>query len=233
MSPGHVVHELEATAGTKSVSATGVGDPVRVVLVDDHALIRQGLRALLERSGLTVVGEAATAAEAAAAVARNRPEVVVLDLRLDGSEWNGLELCRRLTRQFPRSQVLVLTTFLTQTLLLDSLHAGARGYVLKDIDIASLLRAVADVREGRRAFDNKSVAVLAQVLSGGPSEKTLTERERDVVRLVAHGLSNEDIGRRLYISQSTVKFHVRNMLRKTGSSSRAGLVFRASQLALI
>jgi two-component system, NarL family, response regulator DevR len=215
------------------MSTTGATDPVRVVVVDDHPLIRQGLRALLERNGAIVAGEAATSAEAVAVVACSRPEVVVLDLRLGSSDRDGIELCRRLTTQFPRSRVLVLTTFLSETLLMDAMQAGARGYVLKDVDVAALVRAVADVREGQSAFDSRSAAVAVRSLSGRRAPQVITERERDVVRLVALGLSNEDIGRRLYISQSTVKFHIRNMLRKTGAGSRAELVFKASQLGLL
>lgn len=207
--------------------------PARVVIVDDQVLLRQALRALLESDpGVAVVGEAGSTADALAAVARTRPEVVLLDVRLGTGE-EGVELCRRLTSTFVGARVLVLTTDMTESLMLAALRAGARGILLKDSDFASLKKAIIDVRAGSRAFDGKTGSIAARLLTGDRRAPRFTVRERDILALVARGLSNRAIGGRLYISETTVKFHVGNLLRKTGSSSRAEAVFKASRLGLI
>ncbi len=211
--------------------------PVRILIVDDHAIVRHGLRSILEREpAVRVVGEAADRAEALTAVDRSQPEVVLLDLKLGASEAEGIDLCRELTRRYPGLRVLVLTTFLNDMLVPEAIRAGAKGYVLKDVDAASLLRAIIAVHKGQSAFDSQTAAIVVRSLSGEQTAADavrLTEREQEIVRLLAHGLSNRDIGKRLYISETTVKFHVHNVMRKMQVSRRAEVVFRASKLGLI
>ena len=207
--------------------------PTRVVLVDGHLMMRQGLRALLHgEAGVAVVAEAGTTGEAVAAVAATRPDVVVLDIRLDAAEEEGIELCRRLSRE-PGGSVLVLTTDLTESLMLAVLRGGARGILVKDSDFTALVRAIIDVRSGRSAFDSRTAAVAAKLLTRTRNAPRLTRRERDILSLIARGLSNRAIGGRLYISETTVKFHVANLMRKTGASSRTEAVFKAGRLGLI
>jgi len=208
---------------------------VGIVLVDDHAIVRQGLRSILERErDLRIVGEASTADEAMAVVERTRPAVVLLDLKLStGADSQGLELCSRLTTRYPSLGVLVLTTFLDDNLVAQAIHRGARGYVIKDVDTTELVKAIRAVVRNESAFDSRSAAAMVRSLRVQPDQPALTERELKVMDLLAHGLSNKDIGKQLYISETTVKFHVRNLMRKLNAASRAEAVYEASKLGLI
>ena len=213
-----------------------VARPTRIVLVDDHAILRQGLRAVLEREpDLAVVGEAGTPADAVAAVAVARPHVVLLDLKLTaGPQPDGLEVCRRLCAAHPGIGVLVLTTFTEDRLVVEAVQAGARGYVVKDVDTTELVRAVRTVARGGSAFDAHSASAMVRSLSrGAPEREGLTERELHVLRLLARGLSNRAIGAELYISETTVKFHVGNLMRKLMVSRRAEAVYAATKLGLL
>jgi two-component system response regulator DevR len=215
-----------------------VAERIRLVIVDDHAIVRQGLRSILEREpDIEVVGEAATATEALDLVAATRPHIVLLDLKLSaGSDLAGLALCGRLTARSPAPGVLVVTTFLDQRLVLEAIQQGARGYVLKDVDAVALVAAIRAVRRGESAFDSHSAAVVVRSLSaqaGAPTAGELSARERQVLSLLARGLSNEAIGRELYISATTAKFHVGNVMRKLSVSRRAEAVYAGSKLGLI
>ena len=207
---------------------------VRIVLVDDHAIVRQGLRSILERErDLAVVGEASTASEALAVVQRTAPTVVLLDLKLStGNDHEGLALCAELTKRHRDLGVLVLTTFLDGKLVVDAIHNGARGYVVKDVDTTELIRSIRAVARKESAFDSRSAAAMVHSINT-QAEVALTEREQGVLVLLAHGMSNKDIGGRMYISETTVKFHVRNIMRKLGASSRAEAVYEASKLGMI
>jgi len=210
--------------------------PIRLVLVDDHAILRQGLRSILERADdLVVVGEAASEAEAEVVVRAARPDVVLLDLKLSaGSEFEGLTLCAKLSGDYPQLGLLILTTFLDEDLVVRAVHAGARGYVVKDVDTTELVRAIRAVSAGDSAFDSRSAAAVVRSLSGrGDSRAQLTDREVEVLRLLAAGLSNNKIGEKLYISATTAKFHVSNIMRKLEVSRRAEAVYAASKRGLI
>jgi two-component system, NarL family, response regulator DevR len=212
-------------------------EAVGIMLVDDHAIVRQGLRTILEREeDMRVVAEASTAAEAMTMMGHVSPHIVLLDLKLStSSDSEGLELCADLVARHPGVGVLVLTTFLDEQLVLQAVRAGARGYVVKDVDMSELIRAIRDVSRGDSAFDARSAAAVVRGLNApAPAETThLTAREREVLRLLAHGLSNRDIGGRLYISETTAKFHVGNILRKLGVSGRAEAVYEASKIGVI
>lgn len=221
---------LNPEAGTATAT-------VDIVLVDDHAIVRQGVRSILEREpDFRVVAEAATADEAMVVVGRARPHVVVLDLKLStASDAEGLDLCRRLSVEHPEVGVLVLTTFLDDDLVLQAVRAGARGYVVKDVDTSALVRAIRDVDRGESAFDAHSAAAMVRRLNAPEPTQTneLTGREREVLQLLARGLSNKDIGAKLFISETTAKFHVGNILRKLGVSRRAEAVYAASKLGVV
>ncbi|MFJ4057579.1 MadR family response regulator transcription factor [Streptomyces albogriseolus] len=208
---------------------------LRIVLVDDHAIVRHGLRSILEReSDLEVVGEASTAAEAAAVVERTRPSIVLLDLKLStAADTEGLDLCARLTQRHPDLAVLVLTTFLDDSLVVEAIQHGARGYVVKDVDTTELLRSIRAVARNESAFDSHAAAAMVRSMRVQPQRPKFTERELNVLQMLAHGLSNREIGGELYISETTVKFHVRNIMRKMDASSRAEVVYEASKLGVI
>jgi DNA-binding NarL/FixJ family response regulator len=209
---------------------------IRLVLVDDHAILRQGLRAVLEREGdLLVVGEASSEGEAEIVVRAMSPDVVLLDLKLSaGSELQGLSLCAKLSAAYPELGLLILTTFLDEDLVVRAVHAGARGYVVKDVDTTELVRAIRAVSAGESAFDARSAAAVVRSLNGRTEPRQqLTDREMEVLRLLATGLSNHAIGERLFISATTVKFHVSNIMRKLEVTRRAEAVYAASKQGLI
>ncbi|NMN98798.1 MadR family response regulator transcription factor [Antrihabitans stalactiti] len=213
--------------------ATGT---IRLAIVDDHAMLRQGLRSVLEREpDLLVVGEASSENEAEAMVAAASPDVVMLDLKLSaGSEYEGLALCAKLSAKYPTLGLLILTTFLDEDLVVRAVHAGARGYVVKDVDTTELVRAIRAVSGGESAFDSRTAAAVVRSISGhGAHRGNLTDRELDVLRLLAAGLSNNKIGEKLFISATTAKFHVSNIMRKLEVSRRAEAVYAASKRGLI
>ncbi|ARE33423.1 response regulator transcription factor [Rhodococcus sp. D-46] len=216
--------------------ASPVQGLVRIVLVDDHAILRQGLRSVLEReSDLEIVGEASSLAEALAVVDKVGPDIVLMDLKLSASsDYEGLTLCGQLSSAHPGLGLLVLTTFLDDQLVVRAVHAGARGYVVKDVDTTELVRAIRAVSRGESAFDSRSASAVVRSLNGQSSSKErLTDRELEVLRLLANGLSNIKIGERLFISPTTVKFHVSNIMRKLEVSRRAEAVYAASKQGLI
>jgi len=214
-------------------------DEIRVGLIDDHAIVRQGLRAMIDREpDLRVVGEAPTARLATAMLDRVRPRVVLLDLKLTaGSEYDGLPLCATITQRHPDIRVLVLTSSADEWLILESIKQGAKGFVLKDVDLTELIRAIRAVHRGESAFDSRTAGVVVQWMHGshrpGAAATDITPREREILALLARGLSNVAIGQRLYISPATVKFHVGNVMQKLGARRRAEAVYAASKLRLI
>jgi two-component system, NarL family, response regulator DevR len=211
-------------------------NPIRIVLVDDHAILRQGLRSVLERDGdLVVVGEASSEGEGEAVVRATDPDVVLLDLKLSaGSDFEGLSLCAKLSGAYPELGLLVLTTFLDEDLVVRAMHAGARGYVVKDVDTTELVRAIRAVSGGDSAFDARSAAVVVRSMSGRTEPRQqLTDRELEVLQLLANGLSNNTIGEKLFISATTAKFHVSNIMRKLEVGRRAEAVYAASKRGLI
>jgi len=214
-------------------------DEIRVAIIDDHAIVRQGLRAMIDREpDLRVVGEASNASQATAMLDRVHPGVVLLDLKLTpGSECDGLPLCATITQRYPDSRVLVLTSSADEWLILDSIKQGAKGFVLKDVDLTELVRAIRAVHRGESAFDPRSAGVVVRWMRGsqrpGAGACDITPREREILCLLARGLSNVAIGQRLYISAATVKFHVGNVMQKLGVRRRAEAVYAASKLGLI
>lgn len=210
-----------------------------VFIVDDHAVVRDGLRSVLAlEPDIDVTGEAADVGSALAGIERGAaagalPHVVVLDLRLGAG--NGLSLCRELGQRHPTVRVLVFTTYLEERLVVEAVRAGAAGYVVKDIEISGLVRAVRRVAAGRTAFDERTTAILARAVGRQAHEDqvTLSTRELEVLQLVARGLPNRAIAERLLIAEMTAKFHVANILRKLGVSRRAEVHWRATQLGLL
>ena len=211
--------------------------PIRILVVDDHTIVRQGLRSILElEPDFTVVGEAADAAAAVADTARLRPDVVLLDLKLsDSAPAEGLDVCATLRSQQPQVRIVVLTTFLEQKLLVGALQRGASGYVLKDVDAVELARIIRTVHRGESGFDGRSARLVVRSLTGQPAApaRLLSERELEVVRLVARGATNVQAARDLFVSESTVKYHLRLAMRKVGAKDRTELVYRAGAQGLL
>lgn len=222
--------DVEPQSGAREVAA-----PHRILLVDDHAIVRHGIRTIIDReSDLCVVGEASTAQEATSLLERTDPQIVLLDLKLStGSDTEGLALCAELTDRRPELRVLVLTTFLDDPLVVEAIQSGASGYVIKDVDTTDLIRSIRAVGRNETAFDARSANAMARSIQATPEPGALTEKERTVLELLAHGMRNREIGGQLYISETTVKFHVRNIMRKLGASSRAEAVYEASKVGLI
>jgi DNA-binding NarL/FixJ family response regulator len=199
--------------------------PTLVYVVEDHAVVREGLCMLLRAvEGLSVVGASASASAALADLRRLRPDVVLLDLDL-GSE-DGLEWLPRILAAAPRSRVLILTALRDAGRDVAALHAGARGFVHKDASSDGLLRAIKAVAAGELCFDPAVLAPLAAAPVAGPAAPALaglTARELDLVRLVGEGLRNEEIARRLGITEKTVRNHLTAVFDKVGASGRLEL----------
>jgi DNA-binding NarL/FixJ family response regulator len=213
----------------------------RVLIVDDHAIVRRGLRSILElEEDIAVVGEAGGPEDALRTVERTRPDVVLLDLKLspDGDA-DGLAVCSEILEGRPGTGVVVLSTFLEEQLVAEALRRGAQAYVLKDVDLSELVRIIRAVARGESGFDSRSAAVVRGLAAGTRAERAgngmtaLTDREREVVRLIAEGLTNREIGETIFVSESTVKFHVRNVMRKLDVHHRAEVAYAASRLGLL
>jgi DNA-binding NarL/FixJ family response regulator len=209
------------------------GTPIRVFLLDDHEVVRQGLRALLESGGdIVVVGESGLAQEAAARIPALRPDVAVLDARLpDGS---GIEVCRTVRGVDPSIKALILTSYDDDEALFAAIMAGAAGYVLKEITGQDLIGAVHQVAAGNSLIDPALTArVLERVRNGpgtAPELAGLTEQELKLLALIAEGLTNRQIGERMFLAEKTVKNYVSSILAKLGLERRTQAAVLASKL---
>ena len=210
-------------AGRPRLRDNGHMDQIRVFLLDDHEVVRRGVRDLLESEGdVVVVGEASTAAEAMARVPAVRPDVAVLDVRLPDGD--GVSVCRDLRSQFPDLACLMLTSFADDEALFDSILAGASGYVLKQVRGADILGAVRTVAAGGSLLDPGTTARVMQRLRDQASATDplagLSEQERRVLELIGEGLTNRQIGERMFLAEKTVKNYVSNVLAKLGMERR-------------
>ena len=192
-------------------------------LLDDHEIVRRGIRDLLEAEGdIEVVGEASTAEQAVGRVHALDPDVAVLDVRLE--DGNGIEACRDIRSLHPRTACLILTSFADDEALFQAILAGAAGYLLKQIRTNDLVDAVRRVATGQNLLDPAVTArVLERLRSGNPQDELLarlTEQERKVLELLAEGLTNRQIGERLHLAEKTVKNYVTSVLSKLGMTRR-------------
>jgi DNA-binding NarL/FixJ family response regulator len=210
----------------------GETQTIRVVLADDHAVVRKGIHDFLEEAGdIQVVAEATTGAEAVAVTLQQQPDVTVLDIQMP--EMSGVEAARQIKAQAPEVQVLVLTAYDDDPYIFAMLQAGASGYVLKNASSEELVRAVRAVARGESALDPTVTAKVMSQLAGGkpPGAQAvvegLTQRELDVLRLAAKGQTNRAIGRELGISDRTVQGHLANIFGKLGVSTRTEAVLLA------
>jgi DNA-binding NarL/FixJ family response regulator len=203
---------------------------IRVMLVDDHQLLRDSLQSLLDgQDDISVVGAAADGVQALTVAAESRPDVVLMDLSMP--RMGGVEATRRLLQQQPGTQVVVLTSFPDQELIFDSLQAGAVGYLLKDAAPEKVVAAVRSAAAGESPLDGRVARTL--LTRGQPSSgSSLTEREREVLRLVARGLANKQIARHLGIAERTVKAHLTSAFQRIGATDRTQAALWAARHGL-
>jgi DNA-binding NarL/FixJ family response regulator len=196
------------------VTGDGEVDGISVLIVDDHPVVRQGLRALLEvHDGFAVLGEAADGPSALALVASSRPDIVLLDLKLPGMD--GIAVLESLRASGTR--VLVLTSVTDPSRVQQAVRAGAAGVLYKDIDPDALVRAIRSVHDGNMLL---AASAAGSLLRGGNRADSLTRREREVLALIAEGRSNREIARLLHVAEKTVKAHVSSVLAKLGVQDR-------------
>ena len=208
-------------------------DPIRVFLVDDHEVVRRGVHELLEfETDLVVVGEAGTAAEALARIPVLHPDVAVLDVRLPDGD--GVTVCRELRSRLPDVHCLMLTSFADDEALFDAIVAGAAGYVLKQIRGGDLIGAIRTVASGQSLLDPRATArVLERLRTQARRDdpvSTLTDQERRTLELIGEGLTNRQIGERLFLAEKTVKNYVSSLLSKLGMERRTQAAVLAARL---
>lgn len=205
-------------------------EPIRVLLVDDHPVVRDGLHGQLQTApDIVVVAEAGSAAEALTLLHHHQVEVVVTDLRMPGID--GIELIAQVRSEYPQVEVLVLTTYESAQDVRGALSAGARSYLLKDIERTRLFQAVRDTARGRRTL---SPSVQRQLDAEAHStNRRLSDRELEVLTLVAAGRTNAQIGRELFVGAATVKTHLQHIFAKLGASDRAAAVAIAYRRGLL
>lgn len=214
---------------------------IRVYLVDDHDLIRAGLKQILELDPeIRVVGEASKALDTIRMVENEKPDVIFMDIRMPGM--NGIEATRILRERCPGIKIVLLTNFDEKEYLIEGLKAGAAGFLLKDIGKEELHKIVHAVHEGKSVLDPMATSILIQEtlhpsakeakISPVPAEK-LTTREFEVLELISRGHSNKEIGAKLFVTEQTIKFHVKTIFRKLGAKSRSEAVYKAVRNSLI
>jgi DNA-binding NarL/FixJ family response regulator len=205
------------------------GREITCLIVDDHEVVREGLRLSLSRAPhVRVVGEASDGAAAVALAERRRPDVVIMDVRMPGMD--GLEATKELLERVPETAVLIFTAYSERSLLTRGLESGAKGYVLKEAPHQTLVRAIEKVSQGEGYIDP---ALMPAFLTGRGKEDILTGREREILQLLADGMSNADVAEKLFISQETVKSHVRHILSKLEADTRTQAVAIALREAII
>ncbi len=204
---------------------------IRLVIIDDHEMVREGLKAMLvTEPDFQIVGDAADAQQALVLIEQLRPDIVLLDVRLPGM--SGIDLCRTITERYPDTAVIILTTFTDEDLVARCIQAGARGFIVKDIERFDLKRSIRAVARGEAAIDPKAaVAVLARLrrtpVEPQPSPEPLSSQQLVILRLVAQGLSSREIATQLYLSENTVKGYVQEILHRLNVKNRTEAVMVA------
>ena len=205
--------------------------PIRLLIVDDHEVVRRGLRAFLDLDPeIQIVGEAGDGAEAVQLAREHRPDVVLMDLMLPTMD--GLEAIAAIRRELPDTEVLALTSVLDSNLVIQAIQAGAIGYMLKDTNSPKLRLAIKAAAAGQVQL-SPGAAMLMHTVKLPQSPEHLTQRETEVLRLVAKGLSNKEIGSSLFITETTVKSHVKNIMQKLQVPSRTHAALYAVRSGLV
>jgi len=205
-----------------------VTEPITCLICDDHEVVREGVRLSLSRSeNIRVVGEAADGNAAVTLARRRKPDVIIMDVRMPGKD--GLQAAKEITTEVPESSVLMFTAYAERSLLSRGLEAGAKGYILKEAPHQTLLRAIQKVADGDGYVD----PALMPAFLNKERENMLTAREREILQLLADGMSNADVAAKLFISQETVKSHVRHILSKLEADTRTHAVAIALRTSII
>lgn len=207
--------------------------PIRVMIVDDHAVVRSGLgKFLLVNKDLELVAEAESGEQAIQYCSLYKPDVVLMDVMMPGMD--GITATRQIRQRYPQVQVIVLTSFQEENLVQGALQAGALGYLMKNVTASELGQAIRSAFAGRMTLSSEASQTLAQSLLQPPTpDNILTEREREVLGWMVKGLSNQEIAEKLVVSLGTVKFHVSNIFMKLGVQSRVEAVTLALQRKLV
>lgn len=212
-------------SGSNSPSAS-----IRVLLADDHPVVREGLSAMLDSAeGITVVGQAGSGEEAVVQAVALRPDITLLDLRMGGMD--GVEATGQILRQVPSCKVVIVTTYEDDSDILRAVEAGAAGYLLKGSSRQELIDAVQTAARGETVLTPSLAGKLFRTRAPEPSP--LSNREREVLRLVGRGLTNAEIGAELFVSEATVKTHLLRSYRKLGVSDRTAAVLKAMEHGLL
>jgi len=204
---------------------------MRVLLADDHSMIRQGIRVYLESKDINIVGEAINGLQAVEMTAQLKPDVVIMDIHMP--ELTGIEATRRILFNNPDIRILVLTAYDTPAYVHALLDAGADGFILKTAEFDELYRALHEVAVGRTAFDDDIMAKIAQSDDEPQPVETLTKREIEILTHVGYGKTNKEIGKQLFISDRTVQGHLKNVYAKLGVTTRTEAVTIGLQHGLI
>lgn len=210
--------------------------PIRILIVDDHDIVRRGLAAFLDsEEQFVLVGEASNGAEALEACRSFQPDVVMMDIVMPVMD--GIEATRRIRAEFPNIQVVVLTSSKEESTLQNALQAGATSYVLKNVSVDELSATLRDAHLGKRHLSAEATQMLIDAATnpsgGGTQNFNLSNRELEVLALLVQGLNNPDIAEKLFISRSTVKFHISVILSKMGATSRTEAVAMALKHGLV
>jgi len=213
---------------------------IRILVVDDHAVVRRGLQAVLaDEAGLEVVGEAANARDAVARARALQPDIVFMDIRMgEADDASGIDACRQIRDELPETQVIMFTSYGERESVLSSIMAGATGFLTKNVSHAQLIQAIRAAGRGESLLDTGVTRGVIERLaelsrSTAPAGAGLSEREREVLLLIAQGLTNKEIAARLFVSPFTARNHVIHILDKLGLSRRAEAAAQAVRLGLL
>ena len=208
---------------------------IRLLIVDDHEMVREGIRSILKDDPeLKIVGEAGEGEKALDLIPKLHPDIVLLDIKMPGMD--GIEVCRRVRAQYPSVAVIALTTFMEGKLVQECIRAGARGYVLKDVERFQLKQILRTVASGESVIDPKVVSQVVPELhertaetEGGKVRVDLTPQQLSILRLISQGFSNKEIGTQMFLSENTVKSYVQDLLQKMGARNRVDAAMIASK----
>ncbi|ABR47763.1 two component transcriptional regulator, LuxR family [Alkaliphilus metalliredigens QYMF] len=193
---------------------------VTILLVDDHAIVRYGIRSLIERNdGLKVCGEAGTLQEAYHKVSDLKPDIVLLDIKLPDGD--GAAGCREIKKRVPDVKVIILTAYAEDSIILEAVKAGAEGYLLKDIDSKNIITAIRNVVGGKTSLANEAISkVLNEVKQNCSGEDDLTSQDKSILELISQGKSNKDIAKEIYVSEKTVRNNASRIFKKINAGNR-------------
>jgi two-component system response regulator DevR len=205
---------------------------IRILIVDDHLIVRQGLRSIMNREpDMEVVGEFGSGEEALEQIQQLSPDVALVDVRMPGM--SGVDLCRRLREVAPRTAVVILTSFFNEELVRECIQAGARGYLLKDVGEFDLVRGVRAAMAGEAAISPKAAGLLVDWVQQKPDPSTLSAEELELLRYIARGMTNREVAAVLYVSENTVKDRVLELFRKLRVKGRVEAVMEGVRRGLL